>query len=107
MKKHITISSIFLLFIVSCKNSEEKKDTIESDFYEGCMQSIKKSAGSVYNFKLSQEYCNCVTQSVLPKLNSDEIKQISEPNNQNVLEKINTLVEPCLQHYLTKSESLE
>lgn len=108
MKKYLVLSftSIVVLF-AACKKSENDANQFKDDFYTGCMQSIKNSAGKMYNYELSKDYCNCVTKTVLPKLSEQEIKQISDPNNQTVQNKINQLIEPCLQDYLNKTEDLE
>ena len=98
----------FALFVlVSCKKTNSEAEQFKVDFYTGCMQSIKNSAVNLYNFELSKDYCNCVTATVLPQLSEDEIQQVSSVNNEQIQNKINQLVEPCLQDYLNKSKSLE
>jgi len=99
-----------VLLLSSCKKQENidiKEKQFKAEFYASCIASIKKSGGDLFNQELAASYCSCVIETVLPHLSETEIAQISENNNLAVQTKINELVEPCLQDYLNKIESLE
>ncbi|UYW00681.1 hypothetical protein K5I29_09075 [Flavobacterium agricola] len=112
MKKAFWAGTFLLVAMSACKKETKPaittdKNQFESEFYGGCMQAIQNSGGDLYNEDLAANYCSCVIRTVLPALTDEEKAQISSPNNLEVQTKVNALVQPCLDDYLTALESLE